>query len=175
MHSLLRLSSSSMGLWSAIVLSYFATHIPATLIIDSQAALPLLGIQHPQFARDLLAWYCQTYADPCMCTRPAWFTAIVWVELLLQLPFFFVVLWAFPRRAAWLRIPMIAYGAHVATTLVPIYGALFAAPLRPDQLHFLAAVYAPYLLIPLVLLWYAARDQLYEESSPSNAKKKHSS
>lgn len=151
-----------MGLWNALVLCYFATHIPATLIIDAQAALPSLGVAHPAWARAFLDWYCTKYADPCMCTRPAWFTAIVWVEVLIQLPFFFAVLWAWPRRAAWLRVAMVAYGAHVATTLVPIYGALFAAPLRPDQLYFLVSIYAPYLLVPLALLYYGARDQLFE-------------
>jgi hypothetical protein len=92
-----------MGLWNAIVLCYFATHIPATLIIDAQAALPSLGIAHPAWARALLDWYCQQYADPCMCTRPPWFTAIVWVEVLIQLPFFFAVLWAW-RAFEYIRV-----------------------------------------------------------------------
>jgi hypothetical protein len=159
-----------MMIWDFVILTYFTTHIPATLIIDAQAALPSLGIQHPQFAVDLLNWYCQQYADPCMCSRPPWFVAIVCFELLFQLPFFFVVLWAWPKRASWLRIPMICYGAHTATTLVPIFGELFSAPLQQHQLIVLCGFYLPYFCIPLALMWFAAKDQLFSVSE-SRAKR----
>lgn len=151
----------------ALVLGYFISHIPITFFFDGQgwlkgrqvAGIPLI----PQPLVDLQAWYCAEYGDPLICGRPdqaAWFKAIVAAELLLQLPFFFVAIYGWWKRRNWLRIPLVIYGSHVATTLVPIYGALIDASrqkkLKDGQFYFLASVYAPYLIIPLFLVGYAA-------------------
>mgnify|MGYP001807751059 CR=1 FL=1 len=53
-----------------------------------------------------------------MSTNPLWFVSLVWCETALQLPFFFVAAYAFIKRANWIRVPCIIYGAHVATTMV---------------------------------------------------------
>ena len=38
-------------------------------------------------------------------SNPPWFLALVWGEVLLQLPFFFVATYAFVYRKKWIRIP----------------------------------------------------------------------
>ena len=86
--------------------------------------------------------------------RPPWFKAIVWVEVLGQLPFFAVALYAWLYRREWVRVPAIVYGAHVATTLVPILGHFMGAAIPTAKLQLLLAFYAPYLLVPL---WLVAR------------------
>lgn len=148
-------------LLSAVVIGYFASHIPITIFIDAQAVLP--PSLFPALARDFLAWFCDTWRDPLMCAAPGsapWFAAIVSAELLFQLPFFFVALFAWIARREWLRLPLIFYGAHTATTLVPIYGTLVDAFSRgridSSRFIFLAAVYAPYLIMPLFLAALAA-------------------
>lgn len=45
--------------------------------------------------RDVQAWYFETYKDPLMMGLPVWFKSLVYSELLLQLPFFFVASYAF--------------------------------------------------------------------------------
>lgn len=40
-----------------------------------------------------------------VATNPPWFLALVWGELLLQLPFFFVASYAFIYQKKWIRIP----------------------------------------------------------------------
>ena len=137
------------------------------MFIDAQAVLPP-GVV-PAFASRALDWFCVTFADPLMCSPEPWFRAIVYVECCLQLPFFFVALYGWLLRREWLRLPLIFYGAHVATTLIPIYGALvdafIAGRLQPPQFHFLAAVYFPYLAVPLFLAYYAsARNHLFSTS-----------
>lgn len=42
---------------------------------------------------------------PQVSQNPPWFVALVWGELLLQLPFFFVATYAFIYRKNWIRIP----------------------------------------------------------------------
>ena len=103
----------------ALLVAYFASHIPITLLIDAQAALPRSWF--PAAARRLVDFHVATFHDPLMRAPPPWFRAVVGCELALQLPFFFVALRALRARDDDARDAFLAYGAHVATTLVPIY------------------------------------------------------
>ena len=68
---------------------------------------------------------------------------MVWAELCLQLPFFFVAVKAlYDRDEAAFRIPFVIYGAHTATTMIPILGEIGGSTR-------LALIYLPYLLFPL--------------------------
>ena len=58
------------------------------------------------------------------------------------------------------RIPLIAYGVHTATTLIPILGEILFV-LKNTKL---ALIYCPYFLIPLAL---AVKNSLYEDPFPS--------
>jgi EXPERA (EXPanded EBP superfamily) len=174
--------TNKMGfLLNAVVLGYFISHIPITFFFDGQGLLKgktVAGVPViPQQLVDLQAWYCQQYADPLICAKPqqpAWFRAVITAELFLQLPFFFVAVYGWMKRREWLRIPLVIYGSHVATTLIPIYGELYQSwinkKLDDGQFTFLASVYAPYLLIPLFLVWYGStRQKLFDEGEKSAA------
>ena len=111
----------------------------------------------PAFAQRLLAWHVESTGDPLMApivhgTPVApWFQALIYGELALQLPFFFVAVYAFWRRLNWIRMPALAYGVHTATTLLPILLELAASPdiaTRAARAQLLA-LYTPYLLLPL--------------------------
>ena len=133
---------------------YFATHIPITLLVDAQAVLPPAWF--PGFARRLVDYHVRTFHDPLMrAPQPGWFRALVACELGLQLPFFFVALRALAARDDGARDAMLVYGAHVATTMVPILGALAtdnsAFPSELARLT-LVGIYSPYLLVPLLLV-----------------------
>lgn len=79
---------------------------------------------------------------------PIWFQSLIWVELLFQLPFFFVAAYAFFRQCAWIATPSIIYGIGVAATTFPIIvHQLFSGPTGPA----LAAIYAPYMIIPALV------------------------
>lgn len=163
------------GAFDWLAVAYFASHIPITLLVDAQAVLPDVGVTYPPAVSGLVAWYAAEFADPLMAPRPAgqpdWFKAIVWVEVLLQLPFFFYALAAWLRADNGLRVPLIIYAAHVATTLVPIFGVFAAATAIPaDKRAVLAAIYAPYLLMPLAFLYRAvSRPQLFPTKGGKSA------
>ena len=120
----------------------------------------------PAFASRLLAWHVAQTGDPLMNHvapgRPPfapWFKALIYGELSLQLPFFFVAAYAFAARRNWIRIPALAYGVHTATTLMPIFAELAASPEVPSEAARLQlyALYAPYFLLPLACAaWMAA-------------------
>ena len=153
------------GLFEAVLIGFFASHIPITLMVDGQALLP--AALYTWGPRSALDWYLSWSLDPLMGSPPPWFRAIIACELLFQVPFFFVALQellAPPRRARGeppsgaLRNACIAYGAHVATTLVPILATFLAhaAPGYSDTHRYaLVGIYLPYLLVPLALLWRA--------------------
>ncbi|CAN9511118.1 unnamed protein product [Ophioblennius macclurei] len=143
-----------------IFFCYFLSHIPITLFIDLQALLP--ADLYPQQAKDLLRWYAEAFKDPMVLDPPDWFRSFILCEALLQGPFFPVAAYAFLKGGCkWIRTPAIVYSAHVATTLVPILAHILffqfpekphPGPQTPQERWLLVSIYAPYLLVPVLLL-----------------------
>ncbi|XP_027003343.1 sigma intracellular receptor 2 [Tachysurus fulvidraco] len=154
---------------------YFASHIPITLFIDLQALLP----EHvfPQAFKDVLRWYASEFRDPMVLDPPVWFKSFIFCEALVQLPFFPVAAYAFFKGSCrWIRTPAILYSVHVATSLIPILShvLLYNFPLAPlpgpqtsKERWALVCVYAPYLIIPLMLLLTMLFSSTYNSVSPS--------
>eukprot|EP00192_Tetraselmis_astigmatica_P023503 CAMPEP_0117684652 /NCGR_PEP_ID=MMETSP0804-20121206/21234_1 /TAXON_ID=1074897 /ORGANISM="Tetraselmis astigmatica, Strain CCMP880" /LENGTH=66 /DNA_ID=CAMNT_0005495699 /DNA_START=475 /DNA_END=672 /DNA_ORIENTATION=+ len=65
---------------------------------------------YPSWATALLDGFITDYGDPLMGEKPTWFRALVAVECALQLPFFFVAVFAYIMKRNWIRVPMIVYG-----------------------------------------------------------------
>ncbi len=99
-----------------------------------------------------------------------WFKALVYSEVYLQLPFFFVGAYAFATRANWIRIPAIIYGSFVTATMVPILGAL-AAHTAPGYVAApVLGFYLPYLLIPAALVAVMAANPVpFKGGAPKRA------
>nr|XP_033777517.1 sigma intracellular receptor 2 isoform X2 [Geotrypetes seraphini] len=142
-----------------VFLLFFAFHVPITVLFDLQIALP--ASFSPQAVKDLSKWYMNTFKDPFMIETPLWFLTFVYCEAFLHLPFFPVAVYAFYQGGCkWIRIPAIIYSTHVSTCVLPIIVELLFAdfssfklgPLNLQERLALVALYAPYLLIPLLLL-----------------------
>eukprot|EP00579_Thalassiosira_antarctica_P032036 CAMPEP_0201993108 /NCGR_PEP_ID=MMETSP0905-20130828/1447_1 /ASSEMBLY_ACC=CAM_ASM_000554 /TAXON_ID=420261 /ORGANISM="Thalassiosira antarctica, Strain CCMP982" /LENGTH=84 /DNA_ID=CAMNT_0048547893 /DNA_START=46 /DNA_END=296 /DNA_ORIENTATION=+ len=70
-------------------LCFFISHIPITFLIDGQAFFP--RHYYPQVLRDVGDWYAITFKDKLMTHPPQpWFSSLVSLEVLFQLPFFLV-------------------------------------------------------------------------------------
>ncbi|XP_072285838.1 sigma intracellular receptor 2 [Pyxicephalus adspersus] len=139
---------------------YFFSHIPITLLVDLQAILP--SSWYPQQLLDLMKWYTATFKDHLMRNPPPWFLSFVYCEAIVQLPFFPVAAYAFLKGGCrWIRVPAIVYSSHVATTVLAILAHLLFgdfpktaeldSPTQKERLT-LVAVYAPYLVIPVLIL-----------------------
>ncbi|KAM9358897.1 sigma intracellular receptor 2 [Symphorus nematophorus] len=165
---------------------YFASHIPITLFIDLQALLP--AHVYPQPLRDVLSWYAEAFKDPMVLDPPKWFKSFILCEALFQMPFFPVAAYAFLKGGCkWIRTPAIVYSVHVATTLLPILAhiLLYQFPTEPhpgpqslQERWLLVSIYAPYLLVPLLLLFTMLLSSTYNSTSTStsmsaNTKKKN--
>ena len=150
------------------------TLVSLQIFMDGQSLL----LSHPEGHKllptavvDMGAWYANEFKDHLAnpALAPVWFKSVLAAEVVLQLPFFFVALYAWLTKATWIRIPTIAYGAHVATTLVPIIGDFLFAQGGPvlfqntQQRLTLVALYSPYFVIPLLLMWRAmARAHMFD-------------
>lgn len=104
-----------------------------------------------------------------MGNPPIWFQSLIWVELVFQLPFFFVAAYAFARQRAWIAKPSIIYGIGVAATTFPIIvHQLFSGPTGPA----LAAIYAPYMVIPALVAAKFASTKPWSSQTPTRKPKR---
>jgi hypothetical protein len=143
---------------------FFATHIPITLLIDFQAILPQK--LYPKPLVDLVDWYATEWGDPFFpLSSPdrvgrthyedMWFRSIIYCELFVQFPFFFLAVYAFWNGGNWIRCPAIAYGGHVATTVLVIVAEFLWNPqfhIPHNNLVWLVSVNTPYFVFPFWLM-----------------------
>ncbi|XP_012582097.1 PREDICTED: transmembrane protein 97 [Condylura cristata] len=152
---------------------YFLSHIPITLLLDLQAVLP--HELYPVELTKLLKWYVKEFKDPLLQDPPSWFKSFLFCELVFQLPFFPIATYAFFKGGCkWIRTPAIIYAVHTITTLIPILSTFLfedfskasgfkgQGPKTIRERLTLASVYAPYLLIPLMLLFFMLRSPHYK-------------
>ena len=147
-----------------VYIIYFVTHIPITICVDMQGLFPHI---YPAKLTNMFSWYISTYNDPLMASPPVWLRTFLILEAFVQLPFFFWAAYCLCQRLNVIRIPMVAYGAHVATTVAPILMEfIMDADLTKNEKATLVSFYSPYLVIPLMLLWEFSR-----HAEPLTAKK----
>ena len=75
-----------------VLFMFLLSHIPITILLDSQSIIP--RELYPDFAKRLLDFWIDTSQDPLVSTNPTWFKALVWCELCIQLPYFFLATYA---------------------------------------------------------------------------------
>lgn len=135
-----------------VFLFYFVSHIPITILLDLQI---VFGHLYPPQLQALEAWYVTTFNDYLLGLKPIWLQSFIYCEAFAQLPFFFVATYGLVYKKNWIRIPSIVYGAHVATTVVPILAETLLSKTNTDSEKLvLTCFYAPYLIIPAMLALY---------------------
>ncbi|CAM9449164.1 unnamed protein product [Scytosiphon promiscuus] len=137
---------------------FFASHFLISLLLDAQAVS--IGDHFPQVLKSLMQFHVETNHDYFMAKPTApWFAALIWLELLVQVPFFAFATAGFVRRWNAVRIPCIIYGTSAFTSVVPILGDILASDEVTDpQRYKLICIYSPWLLLPLVLALVMAAD-----------------
>ena len=155
-----------------LLLSYFISHIPITLLIDAQI---VFGSLYPAPLQDVFTWYVSSFRDIVLRESGLWLKSFIYAEIIFQLPFFFYAvkaLWNNTERDKTYSVYALAYGIHVATTVLPIMSTiLFSDELgnERDRRLILIGIYAPYFLCPLLVAVEAAGNLV--ESNRNNVKK----
>ena len=86
-----------------------------------------------------------------MTALPAWFRVLVWSEIYVQLPFFFVSAYAHAYGKTWIQKPTIVYGLFVSSTMLCILGELLMTSPSGHPRYLLTAIYLPYLVFPFAM------------------------
>jgi hypothetical protein len=139
-------------LFRYLLLGYFMSHVPITILVDLQI---LFTKYYPVPLQNLFTWYLVTFKDFVCINNPPWLQSFIWAELFFQLPYFFVAIYGLLYKKDWIRIPSIFYGIHVATTVWPILAetVLNAKNTQSEKIA-LCLVYFPYFFFPLSLAVY---------------------
>ena len=153
--------NSLKGITKQAFFGFFASHIVFTLIIDGQAIFPKYFF--PVILQDLLQFYISNFNDPLMKHVPLWFQSLIVLEFCIQLPFFFVACWYLSskcsRYPSWFRMACITYGAHVATSMIPILSCLVTnTDATFSERSRVVGAYLPYLIFPLWIWFIAIND-----------------
>ena len=149
------------GTTRLVFLAFFISHIPITLLVDGQAFLPREW--YPQNLINVVDWYAVTFKDKLM-THPTepWFTSLVSIEIVFQLPFFFYAVYSILKNkfGPYFRPLCIVYGASTSTTLVPILASITTDDnTKIAEKGVLLGFYLPYLIFPLWLTILAIFDE----------------
>lgn len=135
-----------------VIVVYLASHVATVFAIDSQLVLAdILGPDNVWEQLGLagaMRQWSSLVGDSLVASPPAWFKAIIWCELLLQLPFCAVGAWAWASQKEWIRLPAALYAGHVLTTMAPIVTVLAMDGTTPLGL----AVYGLWILFPALVL-----------------------
>jgi len=85
-------------LLNIIFFLYFLSHIPITILFDSQVVFSNANPMYPSIVRDMVKNYSESFKDPMILDPPIWFKAFCVCEIFLQFPFFFLCSLGFLER-----------------------------------------------------------------------------
>lgn len=135
-------------------IAYFLMHIPITLIIDSCIIIP--EEQRFQFQKQFLEFHISSNKDFLLVSLPLWLKVFGLFELFVQLPFFAIGAYMLVKQMKQVYPYMLIYGFNASFTtlvcLVHIFCDYERFGLTTGESYKLAALYIPYLVIPLVML-----------------------
>ncbi|GAA5895169.1 hypothetical protein JCM8208_000134 [Rhodotorula glutinis] len=133
--------------------AFLAIHIPATLLVDIQALFFAERIS-PVWLRQLFVFAAKE--DPLLtnATSPlfAWFQSFILLEIIFQLPVFFLGARGLYNHDPTIWPLLAVYGASSSTTTFACIATVLHTPgLTHVQLAKLLVSYVPFLLVPLAM------------------------
>ncbi|GAA5837943.1 hypothetical protein JCM3766R1_001528 [Sporobolomyces carnicolor] len=137
-----------------IYLVFLAIHIPATVLIDSQALF--FAAQWSPIALRAPFLFAQR-DDPLLQHANdfpsfAWFQAFIILEVVFQLPTFFIGIRGLYKNTSSIYPLLGLYGASSATTTYACLATVYSTPtLSRDHLTKLYLSYLPFLLVPFAM------------------------
>lgn len=134
--------------WVYIV--YFVQHIVVTVLIDSTIVIP----EHLQFPIQtfLGKYHIETNKDYLLLNPPAWLQSYVWIELIVQLPFFFAGAYYLYLDNKKIYVPSLIYGVEAAITTVGCLAEVVTTDaINTKEKINLSMLYAPILIMTLLM------------------------
>ncbi|GJE90317.1 DUF2781 domain-containing protein [Phanerochaete sordida] len=156
-----------------VYVCYFLSHIPATVILGTQALYPQSESLLPSAIARLPRMYIEMSQDPLIGSAlglissresSTWFVSLLAVEVFFQLPVFIIGTLALRKDCKKIYVLLLIYGASTVTTFIPSLAVLFSTPLTSpetiakhivsvtaEQKVMLLSSYIPFFLVSLVM------------------------
>lgn len=112
----------------------------------------------PPFLVDIIHHYGYTF-DPLLIARPMWWQMTIWIDVLFFGPFYVFAIYAFVRGREWIRVPSFVYSGLMMANVLIILGEEIAGPHASPQLPIVLLLNAPWLLLPIFLIYRLARSE----------------
>ncbi|RMG98689.1 MAG: DUF2781 domain-containing protein [Deltaproteobacteria bacterium] len=123
-----------------------------SLLFDRAAGLDLVAPDSPDpFGRML--WAYGTRFDPLVAENPLFLRIMSFISGFVYGPAYLWLARALVRRDPAIVVPTRIYAHTILYSMVVHVAAEVLWPRPPDSWAVLAAIYAPYVLVPLALLW----------------------
>lgn len=146
-----------------VFLVYMTFHIAVLLLLDLQG---LYGQYYPKLLQEwVYQRYVSNFSDPLMKNPPSWFQAILFEELVFQLPLAILIMYGLMNKRYWVRLPCIIFGTHVVSQVsLIIYEFCKSISVSYAQKTWLIAIYLPVFIFPTVMAFYMTMNvQVFED------------
>ena len=147
------------------LVAFFVVNLCFTTYVVSLEQLVIVDPFHftapawpPERLLALVHWWERSF-DPLLLARPAWYRATIWLDVLVFGPFYAVAIYAFTRGRDWIRLPSVIWSSMLFTNVVIIlFDELKGIHATPSP-GVVVAANAPWLVVPLVVIWRVARSE----------------
>lgn len=147
------------------LVAFFAVNLCFTTYVVSLEQLVIADPFHfappvwpPERLVALVHWWEKSF-DPLLLARPAWYRATIWLDVLLFGPFYAFAIYAFARARDWIRVPSVIWASMLFTNVfIILFDELHGVHATPSP-GVVVAANAPWLLVPLVVIWRVARSE----------------
>lgn len=151
-----------LSLGDRALMGWFVLGTAITYLIDMEQVLvtdpALYGLPGPLTPRwppapcvHAVHWWGHL-ADKLVLARPTWYKAAIWLEVLVQAPFYVYAFIAFAQRDNRVRLPAIVYSTVLLTIMPIVLSEQYVGPHATDRPLLVTAVYGAYVLMPLIVL-----------------------
>ncbi len=157
------------------LVAFFAVNLCFTTYVVSLEQIAVADPDHftpppwpPAPLLALVHWWERSF-DPLLLARPAWYRATIWLDVLAFGPFYAAAIYAFVRGREWIRLPSVIWASMLFTNVfIILFDELKGIHATPAPAVVVAAN-APWLVIPVVVIWRVSRRPLLFARAPAGA------
>lgn len=121
-------------------------------------------IYPPRVLTDIYFKWARTI-DPLLYENPMWWQVMEWINLLGLMPFSLMALYGFTFGSNWIRMPAIITNSWTWYSLMLCIGSTLYGKNRTPDVPMFLAIYVPFLVFPMCLVWRLWDDKPFSASS----------
>lgn len=153
-----------------LLVVWFVVGLLVTFLVDIEQVMvvdPTKYGQHgftplwpPEPCVRAIHWWGHT-ADKLVLARPPWFRVAIWIEIVVQAPFYVLAILAFVRGESWIRLPSLVYSSVLLTIMPMVLGEQLFGPHATARPGLVLAVYGAYVLMPILVAWRVRHPEVF--------------